>query len=97
MYSVLIVDDENPALEMLKIIIPWEEQGFFIKDVAYNGKEALEKFEINHYDLIITDIQMPIMNGIELIKKVKEQRNEQLIIILSCHEEFSYAKRNNFV
>ncbi len=92
MYSVLIVDDENPALEMLKIIIPWEEQGFFIKDVAYNGKEALEKFEINHYDLIITDIQMPIMNGIELIKKVKEQRNEQQIIILSCHEEFSYAK-----
>lgn len=92
MYNVLIVDDENPALDMLKIIIDWEERGFYVADTAFNGREAFEKYENNHYDLIITDIQMPVMNGIEFIKRVKEKKPEQPIIILSCHEEFSYAK-----
>ncbi|GKX28575.1 DNA-binding response regulator [Vallitalea longa] len=92
MYNVLIVDDENPALQMLKIIIDWEKLGFIIEDTAFNGREALEKYDKKHYDLVITDIQMPVMDGIDLIKELKKRKKDQQIIILSCYEEFSYAK-----
>lgn len=92
MYNVLIVDDENPALQMLKIIIDWEKLGFSIEDTAFNGRQALEKYDRKHHDLVITDIQMPVMDGINLIKELKKRKEDQQVIILSCYEEFSYAK-----
>ncbi|SCY89702.1 response regulator [Alkaliphilus peptidifermentans] len=92
MYKVLIVDDEAPARETLQYLITWEDTDFRIVDTAKNGREALEKYKIHRPELIITDIQMPIMDGLTLIKEVKKIDNTQKFIILSCHEEFRYAK-----
>lgn len=90
--SVIIVDDEMPSREMLKSIIDWEKTEYEITKEFINGKEALEYYIHNPVDYIITDIQMPVMDGITLIKDIKGINPHQPIIILSCHEKFSYAK-----
>lgn len=92
MYKVLIVDDEFPARELLKMAVNWEEAGYEIVGEAKNGQEAYECCQRKKPDLIITDIQMPVMDGIELIRKIKEENPKQKFVILSCHESFQYAK-----
>ena len=93
MRTVLIVDDERPARELLKMTLDWEALGFSTPLEANNGKKALEQYNMHKPDYIITDIQMPVMDGLELIEKIKEINPNQRIIILSCHESFSYAKK----
>ena len=90
--KVLIVDDEKPSRELLSMLINWEELGFQIVYKAKNGKEAFEQYQKIKPDLIITDISMPVMNGLELISAIRENDHNQKIVILSCYEEFSYAK-----
>lgn len=93
MFNVLIVDDEKSNREGMKYLIDWQQQGFCIYDVAKNGMEALEIIENNPIHLAIVDIRMPVMNGIELIKRVRqEQKREVEFIILSGYAEFEYAK-----
>lgn len=92
MNKVLIVDDEFPARELLKMAIDWEEAGFEIIGESKNGQEAYCFYQKEKPDLIITDIQMPVMDGIDLIRKVKAENPEQKFVILSCHESFQYAK-----
>lgn len=92
MYKVLVVDDEEPAHETLKCLINWEETPFRIASTAKNGKEALEKYAALKPELIITDIQMPVIDGLELIRKIRAENKDQKFVILSCHENFSYAK-----
>lgn len=93
MYRVLIVDDEAPARELLKMKIDWASLDCQVTSTAKNGKEALALYNDNEFDLVITDIQMPIMNGLELIEAIKSQNPGQPIIILSCHESFSFARK----
>lgn len=93
MYTVLIVDDETPSRNILNLIAHWEEAGFQVIGEAENGKQALDFYKKRRPDVIITDIQMPIMDGIELIEKITEVCPEQLFIILSCHESFAYAQK----
>ncbi len=92
MQKILIVDDELPARELLKMSIDWKRAGCELAAEAKNGREAFRLYEQLRPDVIITDIQMPIMDGIELIRLIKEQNPEQKFIILSCHESFQYAK-----
>lgn len=92
MYKVLIVDDEKPARETLIHLINWEHTSFRIVDSAKNGKEALEKYRVYNPDLIIVDIQMPVMDGLEFIRQVRVNDKEQKFVILSCHENFHYAR-----
>lgn len=89
-WAILVVDDEMPARESISNLIEWEQTDFYIKETALNGVEALKK--LDGIDIIITDIQMPVMDGLELIKAVKEIKPEQMMIVLSCHEEFKYAR-----
>ena len=93
MYNVLIVDDEAPAREILKLKVDWESIGCRISGMAKNGQEALDFYTENKPDLVITDIQMPVMGGLELIKAIKAIDENQPIIILSCHETFSFARK----
>lgn len=93
MKTVMLVDDERPARELLKMLIDWKKAGFEILWEARNGKQALEQYLEKRPDLIITDVQMPVMDGLELLKNVKELCPSQPVIILSCHENFSYAKQ----
>lgn len=94
MINVLIVDDEPFIRQGVKILIDWKEYGFNIADEAADGKEALELLEKNQYDLIITDIKMPHMNGIELIEAIRRGKNKDIkVIVLSGYYEFEYAKQ----
>ena len=73
MYSILIIDDEPIVKIALRSILPWEEHGFFICGTASNGLEAVPLIEKHHPDIIITDLKMPEMDGLELIRFLKEK------------------------
>ncbi|PRX66432.1 AraC family two component transcriptional regulator [Cohnella sp. SGD-V74] len=92
MYNALIVDDEPSARDSLKYLIDWEEHGFRIAAEAEDGKQALELARSRHFALILTDIRMPKMNGLELIEKLKEF-SEAHVVILSGYEDFEYARQ----
>ena len=92
MRSVLIVDDETPSRELIKMSLDWRAFGFDPIYEARNGREALALFEAEKPSLIITDIQMPVMDGLELIRAVRAVSPAQPVVVLSCHERFSYAK-----
>lgn len=93
MYKVMIVDDEIPAREILSYIINWEETEFKIVYSASNGKEAFDNYLDIKPDLIITDIQMPVMDGLDLIEEIQKVNKAQKFLILSCYEDFTYAQR----
>lgn len=93
MYTVLIVEDEMPSRNILNLIADWDEIGFKVIGEADNGQEALKFYEKNKPDVIITDIQMPVMDGIELIENIVKKCPEQIFVILSCHESFAYAQK----
>lgn len=92
MYKVLIVDDEKIVRIALKSIISWNEEGFEVCNSAANAKEALFLIKKEKPHLIITDIEMPDMSGIDLIKAAKSLGYKGEWIILTNHENFSYAK-----
>lgn len=94
MFKVLLVDDEPMALEALKIVADWEELGFTICGECGNGDEALKKIKDMKPDLVVTDLKMPGMGGLELIKKVTEDVSpDTIFIIVSGYDEFDYAKK----
>lgn len=89
--TVLVVDDELPIREELKKY-PWEEHGFQLIGAARHGKEALRICEQRGYpDILVTDITMPVMGGMELISMIKEKSKKTQFIILTCHQDFEYA------
>lgn len=94
MIKVLIVDDEPFIRQGLKILIDWEQYGYEVVGEAANGIEAIKELEVKDIDLIIADIKMPEMNGLELIEYVRANMlNEVKFIVLSGYYEFEYAKK----
>ncbi|MCM3270848.1 response regulator [Paenibacillus elgii] len=92
MRKVLIVDDELLVRVGLKSTIRWEENGYTVIGDARNGKEAIELFEKHDADIIITDISMPLIDGMELIKILKSKKESLKFIILSHHDDFKFAQ-----
>lgn len=92
MYKVMLVDDDYPVLELLSRTIPWEELGLTLTGAYENGAAALEAAQIGMPDIVVTDIGMPRLNGLELIRALKELHPAVKIVILSCHSEFHYAQ-----
>lgn len=93
MYKVLIVDDEMIVRVGLKSIIHWEEHGFFIAGEANNGEEALSLCESLQPDLLLTDIKMPKMDGLALIKECSERWKSMKIVVLSAWNEFEFLQQ----
>jgi two-component system response regulator YesN len=93
MYKVLIIDDDKSTRYLLKRFKKWEAHGFIIKDEAADGKEALRKLKAFPFDLIITDIEMPGLNGIEFLQELKSMKKQSCVIFLSSHSNFEYAKQ----
>lgn len=93
MYRVLIVEDEFIVRYGIRSMIDWEKAGIEVTGEAANGKEALELIRLNPPDILITDIKMPVMDGIQLIKEVRNSGYAMKIIILSNLEEFHYAQK----
>lgn len=92
MYKVLIVDDEPIVREGLEWIIEWENYNYQIIDTAENGKEGLEKIRSLKPDLVVTDIRMPEVNGIEMVRQAREEGFDGECVILSGHSDFIYAQ-----
>lgn len=92
MYKVLIVDDEPIVREGLQYIIDWETYGFTIVGTAENGKIGLEKIFELRPELIITDIKMPGISGIDMVKKARKKIPSSRFIVLSGYSDFTYAQ-----
>ncbi|NQX63663.1 response regulator [Paenibacillus qinlingensis] len=91
--KVLIVDDELPVRERFTQHIPWEEHGFVCIGAAGHGQEALTMMEKELPHLLLVDITMPIMDGLELAELVRKRWPEISIIFLTAHSEFHYARQ----
>lgn len=92
MFRLLIVDDEIHVVEKLAATLPWEELGVQTVYRAFSAHEALEILSGHSVDLLITDIHMPGMTGLELIRSVREHSRKTKCIVLSGHAEFDYAR-----
>jgi two-component system response regulator YesN len=92
MLKVLIVDDNPSVYNGLKRIVPWEQLNAEIVGACGNGEEALELALELQPDLIITDVRMPVMDGLELCKHVHDLVPNASLIILSAFQDFSYAQ-----
>ncbi len=94
MYSVLLIDDEPHAIEGLLHFVRWQQLGFQVCGTCDNGQDALELILRTPPDIVITDIHMPIMDGLELIGRLHEKMDTPPeIVVLSGYSEFSYARR----
>lgn len=92
MVSILIVDDDALVRMFLKQIVPWEDRGYTIAGDACDGEEALEKIEELHPDILLTDMSMSGLDGVGLIERAKADGFDGGVVVLSCHEDFSYVK-----
>jgi DNA-binding NtrC family response regulator len=85
---ILIVEDEETLCESLKRVLSREG---YVVDVAYSAESAIDIFDEGFYDVIITDIILPGITGIELLKKIKEQLPEQIVIITTAYASLETA------
>ncbi|NLW56927.1 MAG: response regulator transcription factor [Firmicutes bacterium] len=92
MCKVLIVDDERIIREGIAAVIPWGKYGFTLVGTAANGEEAYEIIKKEALDIVISDIKMPGMNGLQLIAKVKEEQPAVEFVVLSGYGEFEFAR-----
>lgn len=92
MKKTMIVDDDHLVRSYLKMLPSWERAGFHIEADARDGEEALSLLAHMDIDLLVTDISMPLVNGIELIQKLRRTNRRIYIVALSCHDEFEYVK-----
>lgn len=91
MYKVMLVDDEDMEREAMAEIIPWEQLDMTLVDTAWNGIEGLEKIKEHVPDIVITDIKMPVMDGLELIGKAQELYPQMMFVVLSGYGEYEYT------
>ncbi|MBT9776588.1 response regulator [Clostridium sp. MCC353] len=92
MYRVVLIDDETLILKGLRRLIPWEELGFSIVGEAVDGKEALLVIQREQPDIVISDIAMPNLDGLEMLRQLREWGMTVRTIFLSGYQEFSYAR-----
>ena len=94
MLKVLLVDDEPFIVQGLSQLIDWEKENYEIAATAQNGREALAYLRSNKVDLIIADIKMPEMTGLELLETIRREKvSDAYFVILSGYGEFSYAQQ----
>ncbi|MEF3302971.1 response regulator transcription factor [Paenibacillus sp. GYB003] len=90
--NVLIVDDEPIIRVGLKALVDWERHGFRLAGEAADGVEALEQLRSKPIDIVITDIRMPRMDGLALMREAKAVRGDVGLLVLSCLDDFAYVK-----
>lgn len=94
MLKILLVDDEHFILQGLMVLIDWEAEGYEIAAIASNGKEALDYLKEHTVDLVIADIMMPEMTGLELLENVqREHVSEASFVIMSGYGDFAFAQQ----
>lgn len=92
MKRVLIVDDDVLVCRFVSQIIDWNLHGYELAGIARDGAQALTMISELDPHILITDIEMPVMNGIQLLKQLRQSEKRAKILILSCHDDFEYVK-----
>lgn len=93
MYRVLLVEDDSAMRFIYSKMKVWTACGFQIAAEASNGKNALQLLQEQAFDLIFTDIRMPFVDGIELLRQVKQQGMDISVVFASSYDEFEYARQ----
>jgi YesN/AraC family two-component response regulator len=93
MYKILLVDDDKAIRYLYSKMKVWSQCGFEISMEASNGKEALEILQDKQFDLVVTDIRMPFVDGIELLRAIKERNIDTCIVFVSSYNDFEYARQ----
>lgn len=93
MYKVLLVDDEIANYQMFEKLVNWKEKEFYIAGTAADGLEALQKYDEIKPDLIFMDIRLPLMDGLDCIRHIREENKKVRIVIVSAYGDFSYAQK----
>ncbi|WP_139995637.1 response regulator [Paenibacillus paridis] len=93
MWKVLLVEDEVFVRESIREIIRWEEMGFILAGEAGDGMEALSMIKEDPPDLVLTDIIMPRMDGIELLKEARQAGCSSKFVMLTCMGDFEYMRQ----
>lgn len=91
--TVLIVDDETPIRQWFEFVIRQHAEEFAIVGLASNGAEAVQLYDKHHPQIIITDIRMPVMSGLEVIEAVAARGRQAEFLILSNYDDFQYVKK----
>ena len=93
MIKLLIVDDERIIRETIASLIDWDSLGIFLIGTAENGIEAYNRILDDYPDIVLTDIKMPGLSGLDLIQRIKEINPDTQFVILSGYGEFKFAQR----
>ncbi|MFE0559534.1 response regulator [Paenibacillus sp. NPDC058910] len=92
MYRVLLVDDEAIARTGLRSTFDWEKYGYRLVGEASNGQRAMKWILNGDLDILITDIAMPVMDGLELTRRTRELCPWVKVLLLSCHSDFEFVR-----
>ncbi|WP_379141053.1 response regulator [Paenibacillus sp. sgz500992] len=92
MHTLMLVEDELIEMELLEQYVPWHEMGITLVGSARNGQEALRKLDSLSPDIVLTDVRMPLMDGLEFARQIRLMNKNIKIIFLSGHNEFQYIK-----
>lgn len=90
--KVMIVEDEELILQGIRNILDWEALGLDVVHMAHDGAEALQMWEKEPVHIVVTDISMPEMDGLTLLRKIREKEEQVRFIILTGYDEFDYAR-----
>ncbi|MFD2879213.1 response regulator [Paenibacillus rhizoplanae] len=93
MYKLILAEDEEDVREGIIAQIDWEQYGFEVVEQAENGREAADAIDRLLPDVVVTDIQMPFMNGLQLAEWIRSRHPNTKIIILTGYDEFEYAQK----
>ena len=92
MYRILLVEDDEALRYVYARMHAWQENGFCLAAQAANGKQALKQLEKERFDLIVTDIRMPFIDGLELLREMRRSEIQTPVILVSSYGEFEYAR-----
>ena len=92
LYTVLLVDAEEEVIRVIMNKLNWEKLGFSVIGYANNGVKALEMVEEHQPDVVMTDIRMPYMDGLELSHRIRAEFPGTKLLLFTGFDEFEYAK-----
>lgn len=92
-YKVLLADDEHLDLEGMRTFIPWSELGMEVVGAVSNGFSACELMERQAIDILVTDVNMPHMSGLELARRAMDRKPDVRVVFVSGHQDFHYVKQ----
>lgn len=92
MKKVVVVEDEDLVRQGIVLAVDWQSVDCEVVGEAANGEDGLEVIRRSQPDIVVTDIKMPRMDGLEMLRKLREEGNEVSVILLTAYSDFTYAQ-----